>query len=417
MHAAGEKAALIGRIVATTVWLALGIVAGQGPALASSPDAPTEKLLAYAARIAGDDARTRIVLDFDKRPDFQVRYIASPDRIVIDLPATAFGFAAEALAPTGLFSDIRFGSMDDSSARLVLTAARPARLVTAEVVDNEDGKGFRLVLDAELVPQQDFVALVAAQAWTPAAAPPPPIDPAQVPVDPAASDFVIAIDAGHGGIDTGATGATSKTAEKDITLAFAKVLHDKLGKQPGIRTMLTRDADRFLSLSERVVVARQKGAQLLISLHADTLRQGDIRGATVYTISDKASDHMAAQLAERENFSDTLGGVEMPAETAEVNDILLDLTRRETQAFSISMAQAVVGSFEGQISLINNPHRHAGFRVLQAPDMPSILLELGFLSNKDDEKLLLDPAWRDKVADLLVEAIRRYRAPLVANGG
>lgn len=416
LYAAGEKVALIGRIVATTIWLVSVLVAGQGAALASSPDAPTEKLLAYAARIAGDDARTRIVLDFDRKPDFQVRYIASPDRIVIDLPATAFGFAANTLAPTGLFSDIRFGSVDDSSARLVLTAARPARLVTAEVVDNEDGKGFRLVLDAELVPQQDFADLVAAQAWTQTQAP-SPIDPAKAPVDPAASDFVIAIDAGHGGIDTGATGATSKTSEKDITLAFAKVLHDKLGSQPGIRTVLTRDTDRFLSLSERVVVARQKGAQLLISLHADTLRQSDIRGATVYTISDKASDHMAAQLAERENFSDTLGGVEMPAETAEVNDILLDLTRRETQAFSISMAQAVVGSFEGQISLINNPHRHAGFRVLQAPDMPSILLELGFLSNKDDEKLLLDQAWREKVADLIVEAIRRYRAPLVANGG
>jgi N-acetylmuramoyl-L-alanine amidase len=407
---------MIGRIVLTVVCFLSVSAVGQGSANASGADQSTEKLLAYSARIAGDDARTRIVLDFDQKPDFEVRYIASPDRIVIDLPATAFGFSADALAPTGLFSDIRFGSMDDRSARLVLTAARPARLVTAEAVQNEDGKGFRLVLDAELVPQQDFVALVAAQAWTPAASP-PPIDPAQTPVDPAASEFVIAIDAGHGGIDTGATGAASKTAEKDITLAFAKVLYEKLGKQAGIRAVMTRDTDRFLSLSERVVIARQKGAQLLISLHADTLRQSDIRGATVYTISDKASDHMAAQLAERENFSDTLGGVAMPAETAEVNDILLDLTRRETQAFSISLAQAVVGSFEGQISLINNPHRHAGFRVLQAPDMPSILLELGFLSNKDDEKLLLDPAWRDKVADLLVEAIHRYRAPLVANGG
>ncbi len=416
LHAAGKKAALIGRIVATAICVVAFVVMGQASASASATDTPTEKLLAYAARIVGDDARTRIVLDFDAKPDFEVRYIASPDRIVIDLPATAFGFSADALAPTGLFSDIRFGSMDDSSARLVLTAARPARLVTAQAVPNEDGKGFRLVLDAELVPQQDFEALVKAQAWTPAATP-LPIDPSQTPVDPATSEFVIAIDAGHGGIDTGATGTGSKTAEKDITLAFAKVLHDKLGKEPGIRAVLTRDTDRFLSLSERVVVARQKGAQLLISLHADTLRQSDIRGATVYTISDKASDHMAAQLAERENFSDTLGGVELPAETAEVNDILLDLTRRETQAFSISLAQAVVGSFEGQISLINNPHRHAGFRVLQAPDMPSILLELGFLSNKDDEKLLLDPVWREKVADLLVEAVRRYRAPLVANGG
>ncbi|TPP10779.1 N-acetylmuramoyl-L-alanine amidase [Rhizobium glycinendophyticum] len=405
------------RIVLAILCLVSLVLAGQGSAFASATEAPGEKLLAYSARIAGDDARTRIVIDFDQKPEFEIRYIASPDRIVVDLPATAFGFAAETLAPTGLFSDIRYGSMDDASARLVLTAARPARLVTAEAVENEDGKGYRLVLDAELVPQQDFASLVAAQAWTPAEAPPPAIDPAQLRVASEASEFVIAIDAGHGGIDTGATGATSKTAEKDITLAFAKVLHDKLGSEPGIRTVLTRDTDRFLSLSERVVVARQKGAQLLISLHADTLRQSDIRGATVYTISDKASDHMAAQLAERENFSDTLGGVEMPAESAEVNDILLDLTRRETQAFSISLAQAVVGSFEGQISLINNPHRHAGFRVLQAPDMPSILLELGFLSNKDDEQLLLDPAWREKVADLLVEAIRRYRAPLVANGG
>jgi N-acetylmuramoyl-L-alanine amidase len=417
LHAADRKAISTGRIVVAILWLVSLVLVGQGAALASATDTPTEKLLAYSARIAGDDARTRIVIDFDQKPDFEIRYIASPDRIVIDLPATAFGFAAETLAPTGLFSDIRYGSMDDASARLVLTAARPARLVTAEAMANEDGKGYRLVLDAELVPQQDFAALVAAQAWTPSEAPPQPIDPAQMPAASAASDFVIAIDAGHGGIDTGATGATSKTAEKDITLAFAKELHEKLGSEPGIRTVLTRDTDRFLSLSERVVVARQKGAQLLISLHADTLRQGDIRGATVYTISDKASDHMAAQLAERENFSDTLGGVALPAETAEVNDILLDLTRRETQAFSISLAQAVVGSFEGQISLINNPHRHAGFRVLQAPDMPSILLELGFLSNKDDEKLLLDPAWREKVADLLVEAVKRYRAPLVANGG
>lgn len=416
LHTAGIRAASIERIVVAVVCFVSLLVGWQGAAFASSTDQPTEKLLAYSARIAGDDARTRIVLDFDQKPEFEVRYIASPDRIVIDLPATAFGFSADALAPTGLFSDIRFGSMDDSSARLVLTAARPARLVTAEALPNEGGKGFRLVLDAELVPQQDFVALVTAQAWMPAASV-PPIDPAQTTVDPAASEFVIAIDAGHGGIDTGATGAASKAAEKDITLAFAKVLYEKLGKQAGIRAVMTRETDRFLSLSERVVIARQKGAQLLISLHADTLRQSDIRGATVYTISDKASDHMAAQLAERENFSDTLGGVELPAETAEVNDILLDLTRRETQAFSISLAQAVVGSFEGQISLINNPHRHAGFRVLQAPDMPSILLELGFLSNKDDEKLLLDPVWREKVADLLVEAVGRYRAPLVANGG
>lgn len=419
---AGRKLALWGRIVLASAVLAgplslTSLALTPEVAHAVTAETPSERLVAFAARIVGDDARTRIVIDFDRAPTFEARYIANPDRIVIDLPATAFAFAEADLRATGLFSDIRYGSMDAASARLVLTAARPARLAAAEVRPNEDGNGYRLVLDAELVPEQDFAALVSAQAWTP-----PQSDAATtatVPIATAAvDDFVIAIDAGHGGIDAGATGASTKTSEKDITLAFAKTLNEKLKALPGIHAVMTRDADKFLSLSERVLIARQKGADLLISLHADTLRQADIRGATVYTISDRASDHMAAQLAERENFSDTIGGVELPTETEpEVGDILLDLTRRETQAFSISMAQAVVGSFEGQVSLINNPHRHAGFRVLQAPDVPSVLLELGFLSNKDDEKLLLDPVWRDKVASLLVEAIKRYRQPQLANGG
>lgn len=419
---AGRKLALWGRIVLASAVLAgplslTSLALTPEVAHAVTAETPSERLVAFAARIVGDDARTRIVIDFDRAPTFETRYIANPDRIVIDLPATAFAFAEADLRATGLFSDIRYGSMDAASARLVLTAARPARLAAAEVRPNEDGNGYRLVLDAELVPEQDFAALVSAQAWTP-----PQSDAATtatVPIATAAvDDFVIAIDAGHGGIDAGATGASTKTSEKDITLAFAKTLNEKLKALPGIHAVMTRDADKFLSLSERVLIARQKGADLLISLHADTLRQADIRGATVYTISDRASDHMAAQLAERENFSDTIGGVELPTETEpEVGDILLDLTRRETQAFSISMAQAVVGSFEGQVSLINNPHRHAGFRVLQAPDVPSVLLELGFLSNKDDEKLLLDPVWRDKVASLLVEAIKRYRQPQLANGG
>jgi N-acetylmuramoyl-L-alanine amidase len=414
---AGRKLALWGRIVLAALVVPVPVTIAAGAAHAVTAEAPADRLVAYGARIAGDEARTRIVLDFDRAPTIETRYIANPDRIVVDLPATAFAFAEADLKATGLFSDIRYGSMDAGSARLVLTAARPARLATAEVLPNEDGNGYRLVLDAELVPEQDFAALVSGQAWAR-----PDADPATTATvaaaSPAADEFVIAIDAGHGGIDAGATGASTKTAEKDITLSFARILNGKLKGQPGIRAVMTRDADKFLSLSERVLIARQKGADLLISLHADTLRQADIRGATVYTISDKASDHMAAQLAERENFSDTIGGVELPTETEpEVGDILLDLTRRETQAFSIAMAQAVVGSFEGQISLINNPHRHAGFRVLQAPDVPSILLELGFLSNKDDEKLLLDPVWREKVADLLVEAIKRYRAPQLANGG
>ena len=229
--------------------------------------------------------------------------------------------------------------------------------------------------------------------------------------------FVIAVDAGHGGIDNGAIGAATKTEEKHVTLAFAQKLADKLNTVDGVKAFLTRDKDEFLSLPQRVQLARHGKANLFISVHADTLRQKDVRGATVYTISDKASDSLAADLAERENLSDEIAGIPLSDEPTEVADILIDLTRRETQAFSISLARTVVASFEGEVRLINNPHRHAGFRVLQAPDVPSVLLELGFLSNKEDEKLLLDPEWQAKVADLIVKAVERYRTEVVANGG
>jgi N-acetylmuramoyl-L-alanine amidase len=407
--------------IALLLLLTVAGVGTAGDAASAAQDEPADSLAAYAARIVGDRARTRIVLEFDRRPEIAVRYIGKPDRIVVDLPSTVFTFPEADLEARGLFRDIRYGSMDAGSARLVLTADRPARLVASEVMANENGEGYRLVLDAEMVSQQDFEKLVNEQSWMTAS-----VDDASASlrggrvaaVERATTGaFVIAIDAGHGGIDAGATGAATKTQEKEITLAFAKALAERLKGEPGIEAFLVREGDEFLSLAERVTIARQRGANLLISFHADTLRQNNIRGATVYTISDKASDRMAADLAERENLSDAVGGVSYSSEPAEVSDILLDLTRRETQAFSISMADSVVKSFEGQVALINNPHRYAGFRVLQAHDVPSILLELGFLSNKEDEKQLLDPAWRVKIAELLAAAIKRYRLPVVANGG
>ncbi|AJD40889.1 N-acetylmuramoyl-l-alanine amidase protein [Rhizobium gallicum bv. gallicum R602sp] len=385
-------------------------------ALAADPKKP-EALLAYGARIIGDDARTRVVIDFDRQPSFSVHYIANPERIVVDLPATAFGFQAKDLAARGLFKDIRYGTMDEGSARIVLSAVKPVKLATAKVQADEDGRGYRLVLDAEMTGKEEFAALVKAQSWSDPADRPQPANAMPAPEAAKPGDFIIAVDAGHGGIDTGAIGVDTKTEEKQVTLAFAKALTDRLNREHGIKAFLTRSEDEFLSLAERVQIARQNHAGLFISLHADTLKQKDIRGATVYTISDKASDKLAADLAERENLSDQIAGKETAAEPPEVADILLDLTRRETQAFSISLAESVLGSFKDQISTINNPHRHAGFQVLRAPDVPSILLELGFLSNAEDEKLLLDEKWRVKIAELLTDAVKRYRSSVVANGG
>jgi N-acetylmuramoyl-L-alanine amidase len=392
----------------------LAMMVGVCSALAADNDRLTAEkqnpLIAYAARIAGDDARTRIVIDFDRKPNFTVHYTAQPDRLIVDLDETAFGFSETDLQPKGLFQAIRYGRMGEGASRIVLTAHRPVRAVLAEAQANDPGKGYRLVLDCEVVPEKVFAQLVKLQKWSGtekvAGGKTDRIGIENKTAKP--EDFLIAIDAGHGGIDTGAVGAGKNVVEKDVTLVFAKALADRINQEKGIKAFLTRDDDTFISLSERVVIARQHGAKLFISLHADTLRQKDIRGATVYTISDKASDALAASIAERENLSDGIAGVEIKDEPAEVTDILIDLTRRETQAFSIQLAETVLKSFEGQIEVINNPLRHAGFRVLQAPDVPSILLELGFLSNPKDEKLLTDPDWQKKMAGLITKAVVNY---------
>jgi len=404
----GSRQRFFARIGCVALLLISAVATLSPTAVGATP----QPLLAFSARVAGDEARTRIVIDFEKKPEFSVHYVAAPERVIVDLPATAFGFPAEDLSARGLFKDIRYGTMGEASARIVLTAKKPVKLSIAEVQSNDNGS-YRLVLDAEMASKEVFADLVKTQNWAmPRAAAPDPL--AMAVKD---NVFTVAVDAGHGGIDAGATGAGTKTPEKTITLAFAKALAERLNKVDGIKAFLTRDDDTFLSLSERVTLARQGHADLFVSAHADTLGQKDIRGATVYTLSDKASDRMAENLATRENLSDELAGYTLQSGPPEVADILLDLTRRETQAFSIALATNVVESFEGQIGLINNPHRYAGFQVLRAPDIPSVLLELGFLSNAEDEKLLLDESWRSKVIDRMVDAIRRYRDRAVANGG
>ena len=397
-------------------------VAAETDAAATTASIPAaaSPLLAYSGRMAGDDARTRLIIDFDKRPEISVHYVAKPYRILIDLPETMFGLKEADMAARGLFSDVRYGAMAAGRSRIVLTARQPVAVVASEVREEEGGSSYKLVIDTAAVSEAAFAELLDGQSWKQADLVPDPSATGELlpgAATGASGPFVIAVDAGHGGIDNGAQGASTGTHEKELTLSFARELADALNGLPSTEAFLTREKDEFLSLPQRVQFARTRSANVFISVHADTLRQKDIRGATVYTISDKASDSLAANLAARENLSDEIAGMSLDGEPAEVADILMDLTRRETQAFSISLAKEVVGSFEGQVKLINNPHRHAGFRVLKAPDVPSILLELGFLSNPEDEKLLLDSAWRKKVAGLLAQAVQRYRSTVVANGG
>ncbi|MFD2258970.1 N-acetylmuramoyl-L-alanine amidase family protein, partial [Chelativorans composti] len=228
--------------------------------------------------------------------------------------------------------------------------------------------------------------------------------------------FTVAIDPGHGGIDGGARGH-SGTQEKAITLAFALELRKALEESGKYRVVLTRDRDVFLRLDERVRIAREQGANLLISIHADAIRLKDFRGSTVYTLSEKASDAEAAATAARENLSDELAGIEAEEIRNDVADILADLMRRETHVFSIQFARTLVNEISDTVQLVNNPLRSAGFRVLRAHDVPSVLLELGYLSNAEDEKQLRDPEWRARAARGIVRAVDLFAEARARAGG
>ena len=389
-------------------FMAFSIICAVFFQMATAKAAPDAPLMALTYRMAGDDLRMRIVINFDRQPKFSTLLLANPHRLVFDLPETRFGFDDKSLEARGIVSRVRYGLVSENRSRLILTLRGPFNVENVQVLPNETTPGYRLVADIVASSDREFAEKLAAQYDVTGST--ERKHAASAMALPLRSDskrpFVVMIDPGHGGIDSGAE-SLSGIKEKDLTLAFAKELRDRLAKEKNIKALMTRDDDRFLRLSERVRLARQHDADLFISIHADTINQGDIRGATVYTISDKASDFVARAMAERENKSDSIGGA-TPEAQPEVADILLDLTRRETHTFSLSFAEKVIGALQGEVNLINNPHRFAGFQVLRAPDVPSVLIEIGYLSNAEDEKLISNPEWRRKLADRIAVAIRAF---------
>ncbi len=223
----------------------------------------------------------------------------------------------------------------------------------------------------------------------------------------AAGKPTVVIDPGHGGIDSGAI--VHGLVEKNLVFDFAKTLAAKLEADGRLTVVMTRDDDHFVPLSERVRMARDGDAALFVSIHADTLSEaGDVAGATVYTVSDRASDAEAARVAEKENQSDAAAGLDGTEEASGVSDILFDLTRRETRAYSHVFARTLVNYWKVAGRLNKNPQRSAGFRVLKAPDVPSVLLELGYLSNQKDDLALTSPEWRDQASSRVAEAIEAF---------
>jgi N-acetylmuramoyl-L-alanine amidase len=228
---------------------------------------------------------------------------------------------------------------------------------------------------------------------------------------------VVVIDPGHGGPDNG-TRAGDET-EKSLVLAFGLALRDRLEKSGKYRVVMTRTDDTFIPLDDRVRFAHNQSAALFVSIHADFLphNEGDAQGASIYTLSDKASDAEAERLADSENRADAIGGVNLTDEPTDVADILIDLAQRETRTFSNRFARLLMGEMKTSVRMHKHPLKSAGFRVLKAPDVPSVLVELGYVSNKGDLEHLVSDAWRSKTVGAMAQAIDAFLAKKLAVAG
>jgi N-acetylmuramoyl-L-alanine amidase len=382
------------------------LIAGIGLAAAAlaAPASADSFPVATDARLGGDDTQTRFVLDLNRKIDLHVFTLADPYRVVVDIPQVTFRLPPKTgETGRGLIKAFRFGLVMPGGSRIVFDAVKPVRVDKAFVVDPADGAPARLVLDLVATDRESFLRKIALdQRFAHAQAPPAREQ------QPSSGDArpLIVLDPGHGGIDTGTKGPNGQM-EKDIVLDFAKRLREKIETAGKYRVLLTRSDDTFVPLAERVRFAREAGAALFISIHADSLprREGDTQGATIYTLSETATDPAAARLAEQENRADVIAGVDLKDQPDDVAGILIDLAQRETKTFSVQFASKLVGIMKQTTRLHKDPLKSAGFRVLRAPDVPSVLVELGYVSNKEDLQSLSSDSWRDRTANAMASAI------------
>jgi len=397
-----QRIAAAFQIVAIAAALIFGLSAA-----ALAADAP----VASDGRVVGDNTRTRFVLDLTGEVEFTAFSLGEPYRVVLDLPSIDFRLPAGTGATgRGLVSDWRFGQFAEGRSRIVLDVTGPVRIDKAFVLPAIENQPARLVVDLIKTTPSEFDQELRKSQLSRDSSNEAPVRKADQLPPPDRSRRekpLLVIDPGHGGVDSGTISA-SGVMEKDIVLAFAKRLQEEIEKTGKVAVLLTRTDDTFLPLAARVQFGRDHAADLFLSIHADSEHVGSVRGATVYTLSDRASDQEAAALAAKENASDLIAGLDLQKETDDVTDILVDLTRRETRNFSATFANALVGDLASATRMIKNPKRSAGFQVLRAHDVPSVLLEIGYLSNDQDEKLLTSEEWRSRVADAIAQSVLRF---------
>ena len=370
-------------------------------------------------RIGNQANGARIVFDLDKSVNYRVFVLDSPKRLVIDLDDAEIKNNYPA-PKNQVVQQTRVGKLDGNNKRVVLDLKRAAVVKKAFILPPQSDKPWRFVVDAEFAGDREFNNKAGQRN---AITNDSKFEPKESSEKPSKSWFsfgnssdksglkterarIVVLDPGHGGKDPGAIGG-SGTYEKNITLAMGKELQTILQKR-GYTVYLTRSTDIFIPLRQRIKIAQKYKADLFMSIHADSAQNRQATGLSVYTLSDTASDAEAAALAERENKADIIGGVDLGGNTKEVNDILISLSQTDTRNKSSKYATYLVKEMAKTVKLVKNTHRFAGFAVLKAPDIPSSLLEMGYLSNRTEEANLKRPAYRQKLANAAANAIDRY---------
>jgi N-acetylmuramoyl-L-alanine amidase len=408
---------------------------GKVAAVESQPPKPTPSVrfpVASDVRLAGDGKQTRFILDLDQPISVHAFALADPYRVVVDIPQVSFQLPPGiGTGGRGLIKAFRYGLVMPGGSRIVFDLTGPAKIANASVLAAANGQPARLVLELEEVDRTTFVQMLAPESRPelrpaiagakegslPISTMPAKLEAPAVSPSPSDTRPVIVIDPGHGGPDNGTQSGTE--SEKNLVLGFALILRDRIEKGGKYRVVMTRTDDTFIPLDDRVKFARAQSAALFVSIHADALprHEGDAQGATIYTLSDRASDAEAERLAEAENKADAIGGVNLTSEPTEVADILIDLAQRETRTFSNRFARLLMGEMKTVTRMHKNPLKSAGFRVLKAPDVPSVLVELGYVSNKDDMEHLASENWRTRTAGSVAHAIDMFFAKRLATAG
>ena len=431
----------------------------------AAPGARAADAVVTNLHAAASSTAARFALHLDRRVAFRLFTLASPYRVVVDLPEVGWRLPAKPLPrDKGVFSNLRYGLFRPGNSRIVFEFSSPVEVSDAFVMRGSGSTAYELVVATAKTSHGQFMSSVAqgpreiaglrprdAQPRATAKARPstapssrleavarrtaaltepvprtgaaanlPPDLAAQVqeanylPMPPRrptrlAASFkpMVVIDPGHGGVDPGALSAHG-IYEKHVVLALSREIRRQLIASGRYRAELTRDRDVFIRLRDRVAIARKKKADLFISVHADSIRNTKVSGPSVYTLSEKASDKEAAELAERENKADLIAGMDLTHESADITNILIDLAQRESMNQSARFANFLVGELSNKTEVLPRPHRFAGFAVLKAPDLPSVLVETGFLSNRSDERRLTSKSYRRKLASAVLGAIDRY---------